>query len=231
MLSDDRSTKMRSRAEPARVASTPNQCTRPAFSRPSVNSAWTALPTVSQAARLRSGSHHAIRRVWLFRRRAEKDRRARLDRAQKRVANLVEAMASGERSAALSNALKEAEAEVEVERGAIADIERLATQPVRLLTVDEVARKVQQIGVLVKSDPISAREELRRCFHRGKIGLHLNAEGAFVARTELVGEIFLVETRTPVQGVNLGRARTDLGSGGRICRCSPSGRLHNPVVP
>src|SRR5262249_47032889 len=47
-----------------------------------------------------------------------KDRRVRLERAQKRVSNLVEAMASGERSSALTDALREAEAQVAAERAA-----------------------------------------------------------------------------------------------------------------
>ncbi len=68
----------------------------------------------------------------------------------------------------------------------------------------------------MKADPLAAREELKRCFHEGKIGLHETPEGVFVARTELLGEIFLIETRTPAQGVSLGRARDVRSSGGRI---------------
>jgi hypothetical protein len=79
-----------------------------------------------------------------------------LERAQKRIANLIEAMASGERSAAVSEALKEAEAQAALEQAAIAEIDRLATQPIRLLTPQEVTRKLEQIGARVKADPLAA---------------------------------------------------------------------------
>jgi hypothetical protein len=49
-------------------------------------------------------------------------------------------------------------------------------------------RKIENLEAL-KADPIAAREELRHCFHRGQIGLHLTAENVFVTRTELLGEI------------------------------------------
>ena len=65
----------------------------------------------------------------------------------------------------------------------------------------------------MKADPLAAREHLKRCFQAGKIGLHETPEGVFLARTELLGEIFLVETRTPAGGSNLGRASTSVVAG------------------
>ena len=149
-----------------------------------------------------------------------KERRARLDRTQKRIANFLEAFAEGERSPSLSRALSEAEAEAAAGRQAIAETERLGNKPIRLLSPEEVTRKISHIGALVKADPIAAREELRRCLHEGKIRVYETPQKAFVARAEVLGEIFLMESpemRMPVRGTNLGRACIKSSSGGRLC--------------
>src|SRR6185312_11283116 len=96
--------------------------------------------------------------------------------------------------------LKEAEASAAEERRSLAELERLAAQPVRLLSPAEVRERLQQIEALVVSSPIEAREHLRRIFASGKIRLRLNADGVFVALAEILGEILLVETRTPAAG-------------------------------
>ncbi len=76
--------------------------------------------------------------------------------------------------------------------------------------------RIHKLEELLQIDPIAAREELRRAFKGGKIGLHLTPEGVFAVRTELLGEIFLLETRTPAEGQCLGRELNVGGSGGRI---------------
>lgn len=139
-----------------------------------------------------------------------------LQQAEARVANLVNVFASGERSAALSQALKDAEATVAEERRSLAELERLATRPVRLLSPAEVQERLHQIDELVLSSPIEAREHLRRIFASGKIRLRWHADGYFIARAEILGEILVVETRTPAAGFSPGREFTYGSSGGRI---------------
>ena len=58
-----------------------------------------------------------------------KDRRSRLEKAQKRIATLVEVIAAGERSPAVSEALKEAEGQAALERAAIAEMTGWRTSP------------------------------------------------------------------------------------------------------
>lgn len=132
--------------------------------------------------------------------------RQRLARIDKRIANLVDVLASGERSDAISKALQDMEAHRGMELKHIDALNEVAMQPIRLPTPDEVMGRVLDIEALMDHDPIAAREELRRYFDGGKIRLEVNADGQYVARWALLPLVLLADTYKNAPGVSGGGA-------------------------
>jgi hypothetical protein len=97
------------------------------------------------------------------------EKQARLGRIEARIANLVDVLASGERSEAISNAFRDMEAHAAAERRAIADLDRLATDPIRLPTPDEVIARFKWVEALLERAQLSdarRRPEERRRRHQ-----------------------------------------------------------------
>ncbi len=129
-----------------------------------------------------------------------RERRARLDRTTKRISNLVAVLASGERSAAITDALRDLEVQAGVERQGIADLQELAAEPIRLPTPEEVLERVYDLEARLQQDPIAGREALRKLFKGGQIRLELGKDGIYTARSELLPLVLLTETPTPASG-------------------------------
>lgn len=138
---------------------------------------------------------------------------ARLSRTEKRIANVVGAIADGERSESLSNALKDLEAQAAAERAAIADLRRAAGAPVRLPDPKAILWNALDLEKRLQANPAAARDELQRLFKGKALTLHLGADGVYTARGELLlSAVFKTETPVPFRGP----AMSDCGSGGRI---------------
>lgn len=133
-----------------------------------------------------------------------RDKRARLARIQARITNLVEVLASGERSDAISHALRDMEAHKAAEQAAIAGLEMLVVQPIRLPSPDEVMQLVFDLEARVVEDPIAAREQLRRYLRGEKIRLELDASGNYVARWALLAVELLADSNKAAPGVSGG---------------------------
>jgi site-specific DNA recombinase len=142
-----------------------------------------------------------------------RDARARLARAEKRIANLVDVLASGERSQAITDALKDMEAHAAAERRGVAELEAFASATVRLPAPNDMLERVWEIEERLKQDPIAGRERLRRLVG-GEIKLELNEDGVYVARMNLLPLVLLedVSNRPPGRGASLNVG----SSGGRI---------------
>lgn len=111
--------------------------------------------------------------------------RARLDRTEKRVANVVAAIAAGEYSTALSAALRDLEAQAEADRRLIADLERQARQPVALPSPDAILRNAMDLERRLAVNPAAARDELHRLFRDRAITLELGEDGVYVGKSEI----------------------------------------------
>lgn len=130
----------------------------------------------------------------------------RVDRIDKRIANLVDVLASGERSDAISKALQDMESHRAMEQKQIEALNDVATQPIRLPTPDEVMARVLDIEARMDQDPIAAREEVRRYFDGGRIQLEVNAHDQYVARWALLPLVLLADTYKNAPGVSGGGA-------------------------
>ena len=144
------------------------------------------------------------------------DKRARLGRIETRIGNLIDVLASGERSEAIANALRDMEAHAATERRGIVDLERPASDPIRLPTPDEVMARFKAVHTLPDEDPLAAREQLKRYFAGPKIRLEVDENGNYVARWGLLPAIFLGETQNAAPGDSQERRFYVGGSGGRI---------------
>ena len=144
-----------------------------------------------------------------------KEHRARLDRVQARVKNLIEVLSAGENSQAIREALRDMETHAATERQALAELEAQGEAPIRLPSPDELLSKLAELRENLEEDPLEGREALRR-FIDGEIRLDLGEDGIFTARTSVL-PLVLLGAKTP-NGIpgNQGSRLNDRSSGGRI---------------
>ncbi len=121
------------------------------------------------------------------------ERQDRLDRTETRIQGLVSFIADGDRSTYVVEALKDLEAQAKQEKASIRAIQRSASEPVRLPSIEEVMALVFDLEARFKEDIPGARELLRKLFKDGTIRLELDGEN-YVARSELLPLVLLVET-------------------------------------
>jgi site-specific DNA recombinase len=133
-----------------------------------------------------------------------REKRARLARTDHRIANLVDVLASGERSDAITHALRDLEAHKATEHREIAALNETAVQPVRLPSPGEVMDRLLELDARMDDDPIAAREELRRYLDGGKIRLEIDEAGNYVARWALLPLVLLADTYKNAPGVTGG---------------------------
>ena len=144
-----------------------------------------------------------------------KDRLERHARTDARIANLVGFIADGDGSEAVRLALRDLEAQRRDEAGAIEHLRQQMRSPVRLPTRDEVRQRVFDLEALMTKHPIKAREVLRQFLRDGRIVLHPQPNGLFIARTDLLPLVVLApQTRTPPVGS--GAAVYNFGCAGLI---------------
>jgi hypothetical protein len=121
--------------------------------------------------------------------------RRRLERTQRRLGNLVELIAEGNKSPTIRDAVRELEVQFEADRTALKAIESLAREPLRLPTAEEVLGEVFAVLTAMKEDPAAARERLGRWFRDGRITLELGADGVYVGRSELLPLVLFAEKK------------------------------------
>lgn len=144
------------------------------------------------------------------------ERRERLARTEHRIQGLVTFIADGDRSEAVVKALHDLEAQARDEKAAMAELERRASQPVRLPSPDEVLDRVFNLEARVTQDVLRGREALRRMFKGGEIRLHTQGTH-YVARMGILPLVLLTpESAMPGSGVTPSRASYGEGCGGRI---------------
>ena len=132
-----------------------------------------------------------------------KDGRARLARTEERIRSVAMMQIDGDRSPTLATMRRDFEAQAVAERGAIAELETRAGEPIRLpLPQELVEDRILTLDALNEAhgDVLAAREQLRRLFVGGAVTL-TPEDGVYVARAELLLEAVLREkTSTPAQG-------------------------------
>lgn len=131
-----------------------------------------------------------------------RERRRVLEKLEANIAKLVEFVAQGLGTKAVSDRLKALEREADDQRKALAAVERAAASPIKLPSPDEMLEMVLDLERRLTADPTRGREELRRLFRDGRIDLVPQPDGYYVARSEILPLVLL--TQTP-SGVTEGR--------------------------
>ncbi|MBI2395166.1 MAG: recombinase family protein [Deltaproteobacteria bacterium] len=143
------------------------------------------------------------------------ERRERLERTKQRIQRLVQFVADGDDSAAVRSALRDLEAQARAETTALAALVADARAPIELPTPDQLLSKRVELEQIVATDPTRGREELRRLFEGGRLLLHPQADGSYVAETKL----FLLRAFSPqttkAEPGGSGPRATALGCAGR----------------
>jgi site-specific DNA recombinase len=129
------------------------------------------------------------------------------------VQRLVEAIAGGANAKALQERLGMLDRELEREKKTLARLRRQAAAPVELPHPNDVLRLVFGLEARLAQDVVSGREELRLLFQNGRIDLHPQAEGFYIARSKLLPLTLLA---TPPSEANLGGRYTASSCAGRI---------------
>jgi hypothetical protein len=109
------------------------------------------------------------------------------------------------------------------------DALRAAASPPRLPTVDEIAAYVLDVEARLKDDPTTAREALRRVLIDGKIVLHPQPDGTWLAESLLiVGRLAGSRTRKPRNGGPSGASENSATSSTEVVEIgSCAGPLHD----
>src|SRR5262249_28650260 len=143
------------------------------------------------------------------------ERRDRLARAEARIQGLIGFIADGDKSDYIRTTLYDLEAQAKAEKAAIADLERQAAAPIPLPTPEEAQQRACDLEARLREDPVAGREALRRMLKGGHFRLDPQPDGVYVARTDVLPLVLLLESIPASQEV----PRTPVyfsGSGGKI---------------
>ena len=130
--------------------------------------------------------------------------RQRIQKTERRVANLITALADGDRSASVREAVRENENHLQTDRRALRELERLAGGELAIPTVAEVLGQLDAVVAAVEADPVAAREALRRYFKDGRITLTLGDDGVYTGASDLLPLVLFVpesEKAEPLCGI------------------------------
>jgi DNA invertase Pin-like site-specific DNA recombinase len=119
------------------------------------------------------------------------ERRARLDRVEQRIGGLVRFLSEGGDSDSVRSALKDMEAQAKAERAAIEAIKQDVARPIQLPRPEEVTACMSVLEEVMESDPLAAREQLRRLFRGGELLVHPQPTGVYEAEGNIDLRAFL----------------------------------------
>jgi hypothetical protein len=122
------------------------------------------------------------------------ERTKRLARTEDRIRTLVGYLADGDRSDYVADALRDLEVQARADKAAITSIKTAAGKPVALPTPEELIERALDLETVLSGDPLRAREALRRLFVDGRVVLHPQPEGHYVAEGRFLPLVALSDT-------------------------------------
>lgn len=120
-----------------------------------------------------------------------RERRRALETTEAKIANLVDFVAQGRGTKAVSDQLKTLEREASRQRKELSTLENAAVSPIKLPTPDEMLKIALDLETRLTANPTKGREELRRLFRDGRIDLIPQPDGFYVARSEILPLVLL----------------------------------------
>lgn len=144
-----------------------------------------------------------------------RDHEQRLARTRARIDKLVMAVADGLDSESVRMTLRDLEAQARADEAAIEAIERTASQPIHLPSVDEIVGRALDLDAIMEAEPLRARAALARFFEEGRVELVPEGD-VYVAKSRVLPLVLLDPQNTSPQPEGPGRARTMTSCAGRI---------------
>ena len=142
-----------------------------------------------------------------------RERRSRLEKIDAQIDKLVEFIADGNGSKSVAEKLKVLEQDAERERKALTALEKRGTTPIRLPAAEDMIKIVFDLERRLMADVPKGREELRRVFRDGRITLVPQPDGFYIARSEILPLVLLVQ---PPSGADPGGRYTASSCAGEI---------------
>jgi hypothetical protein len=93
----------------------------------------------------------------------------------------------------VADALRDLEVQARSEKAAIAAIKAAVGKPIVLPTPDELVERALALESLLAGEPLRAREALRRLFVDGRVVLHPQPEGHYIAEGRFLPLVVLTE--------------------------------------
>lgn len=106
----------------------------------------------------------------------------RLNRNMQRIQGLVKFVAEGDDSKFVRETLRDLEAHVRSDEAASEQLKRLQRTAVVLPTPDHLLARARDLDAVFAANPTRAREMLRGVFEHGRIVMHPQDDGSYVAR-------------------------------------------------
>ena len=107
------------------------------------------------------------------------------------------------------------EAQAKEERLAIQELKVRAADPITLPTPEAILRRAQDLDRVYSADPVTLREKLRRVFVGGRILLHPQADGTYLAEGTMLPMIVLAETtKSPTENRGFRVVQRSVARGG-----------------
>jgi hypothetical protein len=135
----------------------------------------------------------------------------RLARTEVRIGALVEFIENRDHLESVANAIRDLEVQARADKAAIVAIKAVANRPVALPTPDELVERALALETVLAGDPLRAREALRRLFVDGRVVLHPQRDGHYVAEGRFLPLVALSETPAAALRADNRDARTALG--------------------
>jgi hypothetical protein len=105
------------------------------------------------------------------------------NRPSLKVAALVHFISNGDQSDYVRKSLLDLEAQLKVERAAIAALVAHASKPIELPSPEFALNNLVEFRRQMEEDPVRARENVRRFFDQGRLRLLPQPEGFYIAET------------------------------------------------
>lgn len=152
------------------------------------------------------------------------ERRARLTRTEERIAGLVRFISEGDHSAYVRQTLADLEAQAKTEKRAIADARKNASKPIELPSPERVLAQCASLHALVGSEPLRAREALRKLFDGERLLVIPQPDGTYQARGRIFPLAFFALDLTARDPQNT-EAPLSRGLGAALSSSSCAGRI------
>lgn len=144
------------------------------------------------------------------------ERRSALARIEGQLQNLVDHIAEGRATTAVTERLRALEAHARRARADIARVEAIVQAPVPLPSPDELVARAMRLSERLCQDIPRGREELRRVFRDGRIDLLPQPGGFYVAKSEILPLVLLSQVPPSPPGEGGESRYTASGCAGRI---------------